>query len=94
MNSNTLSLNISAHEKALIKDIEKVGYGEIYDIRLPKSEGPLQIIKLSQECYTLIRYLRAVSKIDTLKIHNGKPQIAETASQTELGMPCLIKKKF
>jgi hypothetical protein len=92
-----LPYTVSDEERKLITDIQDLGYGEIYDIKVPRL--PVQYdLELSDKFISLLKYFRRghhpTCRIDKLIVHHSEPQIAEVEIPTTSGRRSIQKIKF
>lgn len=99
MSNNTLILRISLTEKEILQDFEDLGYGEIYDIELPKpgnNDTSSQVFDrtVSRKAYNFIQLLRHNGSFKRVVVHDEEPISAEAMGITRHKRKCLIKVKF
>lgn len=85
-------LRLTSEEVALIQDIEFVGHGELYDVKINPGEQETAW-ELPPEHAELIKELR-LDSLDRVVIHDGIARYGERHEVTPSGRHCLLKKKF
>lgn len=93
MTPNLITLDVSSAELKLITDIQDLGYGEIYNVKVERVPA-MHAFPASERFRALLKFLRQGNLIGKLIIHDSEPTLAEQAGTTTNGRACLIKTKF
>ncbi len=86
---------VSKDEQEILADIEDIGYGELYDVRLSAENSLDTAQQVSEQTARFLRFMRSKRSIARLIIHDSEPSMAEYVgwAQSKKRL-CLRKKKF
>ena len=87
-------LAVNEEEKQLIRDIDALGHGYIFDIELRPVKFALSSMRVHETVYDMILALRQNQKFDRLTIADGLPRYAEIYGESSSGRRYMQKLKF
>jgi hypothetical protein len=87
------SIKITEREWGIIRDIQDIGYGEIYHIAATFEEPTISLTP-SRKCLTFLQDLRRFKTIHKLVVHDKEPALAEYEGITSSGHKYRRKIKY
>ncbi len=94
MHQSMLRCTVSEIESKILEDIEEIGFGELYDLKLDRDFRPTLVMNVSPKTETFLKTLRRTGFAAKVIVHDGEPSILEYLDITRNGRPCLRRIKF
>lgn len=88
-----VSFMLRACEKDILDAIQHLRYGELYDVSVEDYEEASEVVQIHPVFKAFFFELRREKHFDLLKVHDGKPSIAEK-NRVIRGITAVEKFKF